>query len=108
LSAADRAVLRYEAHAIEDLSTRIGNEEWQRNVRTSIMHALVQIDGDRAREILIDHLRSPESDLLPSALHFLRMIDADLAKREATALLEGSRGRALDGATLRELRRLSK
>ena len=45
----------------------------------------------RAHDILIDYIRQPWSDLVPTALHYLALIDADVARREALALLEGPR-----------------
>ena len=95
-----------EPRAFDDLARRIANKKWHRNVRGPIMHALIKIDPDRAKQVLIDHLRADGTDLLLVALHYLGMVDAELRKSEARALLEGPRARSLDGDTLRGVKRL--
>ncbi len=95
-----------EARAYEELARRLSKLKWHRNVRSSIMAALVRIDQNRATTTLIEYVRAPESDLLRSALAHLESIDPVLAKREARALLDGPRAGLLDKATHGHLRRL--
>ena len=94
-----------EPRAVAALARGIRNKEWTKQIRGPALRAITLITPDGAVNHLVDYVREPGADLLGSALHHLARIDADIAKREAEALLDGTRRDSWNSDQLWDLRR---
>lgn len=104
MCAAEAAGRMREARAVPDLSRGLRDKRWSTPLRGAIFLAAVEASGDGGRDLLLDYVREPNSDLLGTALHYLQRIDAKAAREAAAALLAGARADSLTGDQLAEIR----